>query len=55
MRPTDGALAARVAGADPARELVLGDHFRDRLWNDVAARRAARARRGHRACGDVCG
>ncbi len=48
MRPTDEELAARVAGADPARELVLGDDFRDRLWNDVAARRAARARRGHR-------
>ncbi len=48
MRPSGEDLAARLADADPARRLELGDGFRERVWNDVAARRAASARRRHR-------
>jgi hypothetical protein len=45
MRPTGEELAARLASADPASGLEFDDGFRERVWQEVAARRALSARR----------
>lgn len=48
MRPTDEELGSRLANVDPARGLKLDDGFRERLWREVAARRALPAGRPRR-------
>jgi hypothetical protein len=48
MRPTDQELGSRLADVDPARGLELDDGFRERVWREVAARRAMPARRPRR-------
>ena len=51
MRPTDEELAARLVSADPASGLDFDEGFRERVWRDVATRRAVPARRTTGACG----
>jgi len=48
VRPTGEELAARLADSDPARRLALDDGFRERVWREVAARRAQPAGRTRR-------